>query len=358
LGTLREYWTQYRTTLWSRLGWLALLIPSVVLAVLFWHVHALDPLTASALVVDRALQVATIVGALFLPFLIFAMGPLRALAATIDAAIGLALGATVATSLLRPPFRLLPSAIALTAAAGALMVLWAFNKDRHFSLSSKLSVGAFTLVFSLVQFWHASSFIPANLNTSVTATPKVLVESADQDSFKGVITIALRNRGGVGARVLNAEAVVCFSPSVATPQSARSCRTHTIIERLSVIDSNSVWTYHQAFTTTRTMLFVSVQIHSAFIRFDRARFDGVEHPFKAHGCTGKISVYPISPEARYRGVAQSRRYLVYDDHANNRFQWAYASGSPHCEGDHDLGSYLGNWQLNLYYEDWLTAPKV
>jgi hypothetical protein len=160
----------------SRFIALLLLVSAVWLAVLFWRVPVDDPLTVSALLLDRTLQVATIVG-LPLSVLLTLLAPLglARLGAAAGGALSVLLGSSCALAALRPPIDPWPTILAVASSlAGVALLVWVLHRivtARRWVVSLLAAVPLVTAI----QFWHQTSFVPARLSTSVTLEPRVVV---------------------------------------------------------------------------------------------------------------------------------------------------------------------------------------
>jgi hypothetical protein len=176
-----------------------LLSPACVLAVVFWQVPVAEPLTVSALLVDRVLLVCT---ALLLPVcvvaLAFAPWSWARRGALAGAIVAVALGGSTSLAALRPPIDTLPTRLALAALGGGLVLLFWTQGGLLLSWRGGISIALVLSLLPLIQFWHASSFVPARLNTTVGVVVHVTGKTSKKGSATGEVEVVVRNNGGSG----------------------------------------------------------------------------------------------------------------------------------------------------------------
>ena len=345
---------------------LLLLIPACWLAYLFWRVPVADPLTISALLLDRTLQVCTF---LLLPpagaGVLLAPWPFAQAAAAAGGTVSVLLGGSVALAGTRPPADPLPTGLAiLCILTGTVLLVWVFHRVLR-TTRWRISLLAPLALLPAVQFWHATSFVPARLTTSMSIEPRVTVQHADANDRFFAVEVQLRNNGDVATLVLAAEVIICFrstnqnlSYDVRTLYGDGACRTSAIVDELSQVDARSSVTYHRSFTT-RDRPLVQLVARVRYARADRLRVDESSRtgPELKVGCLGGVTTYRIRDDARFKGVAQRERILVYDEGTGpeeNAF-YVTTSGAPLCAKppQYDIGENLGTVYLRVNREDWL-----
>jgi hypothetical protein len=247
-----------------------------------------------------------------------------------------------------------------------------------------------------LQFWHGTSFVPSHLLTSVGITAKASVQRSLGKTLQGVVEINFQNNGDVGALVLASEVTVCFTDSLETvdksltsnqmlyDQQGEACHTKQIFDHFSVIDGKTTWVYHSAFTTAADKPLILLQAHLWYARNDRLRIDEAHvqkvtktaHPgvtdADVKACRGDVTIYKIRDEAKFKGVVQRQRLVVYDD--EHGVGDAYfnlttpgvalcrqpdPSGLPRPEDALPIrvGADVGAAEVYTRQTDWLAAPK-
>jgi hypothetical protein len=341
---------------------------------MFWQVSAADPLTISALLLDRMLQVATIV---VLPvatlLLLTAAWPVASVAAATAGGVSLVLGASTGLPALRPPADIFPTLMALAATlAGAILLVWTL-REKFDTSSWKLSLLAPLALLPALQFWHSTSFVPGQLTTSVTLEPSATVQRSDGGFLRGVIEVRIRNDGAIGALVLASEVITCFRPEsvdlkkinydVDKLYSDPDCRTDLIVSNLSEVGAKSTFTSHLSFITSKKKPLAQTVSMLWFVRTDRMRVDTAKpESGDKKGCRGTVESHAIKDEARFKGVVQRDRVLVYDDDSSgigDRYYQLVTKGEPVCHPSRwDIAQYLGEMYIRVNREDWLRTSDA
>jgi hypothetical protein len=363
---MKSYWSAL-SPFRPRIVALLLLIPACWLAYLFWRVPVADPLTISALLLDRTLQVCTF---LLLPpvgaGVLLAPWPAAQAAAATGGIVSVLLGGSVALAGTRPPADPLPTGLAvLCIVTGAALLVWVFHPV-ILTTRWKVSLLAPLALLPAVQFWHATSFVPARLTTSMSIDPRVTVQHADAEDRFLVVEVQLRNNGDADTLVLAAEVIVCFRPSTnqlltydtSTLYGDGGCRTSNIVDRLSQVDAKTSVTYHQSVIAPRDLPRVQLVARVWYARADRMRVDESSKtgPELKVGCLGEVMTYRIRDDARFKGVAQRERILVYDEGSGperNAFYLTTKGAPPCAKPRYDIAENLGTAYLRVNREDWL-----
>lgn len=347
-----------------RFAALLLLVPACWLAVLFWQVPVDDPLTLSALLLDRILQVSTgVVLPLALLLTLGATWEIARPAAATGGAVSFLLGTSAAFAALRPPANWFPTALAvLSAAAGATLLIWVLHRLGRKKLAVLPLLAPLSLLPAL-QFWHQTSFLPAQLSTSLSVEPRVIVQNADGGRFHGVVEVAIHNKSDVAALVLASQLRICFRGSIAEQE--KPCPPGQVMDALSTVDAKSTMTYHTPFEATPPdNAIISLYAAIWYARADRLRVaresaQDIPHPGKCDECSGKVTTYRLRDEARFKGVVQRDRLLVYDETKDNVKFYLTTSGQPLCQDPprYQVHEQLGVRNFWVRSEEWLHVTK-
>jgi hypothetical protein len=351
----------------SRAVALLLMLPAGWLAVLFWRVDFVDPLTVSALVLDRTLEAATV---FVLPpaalLTLLAPWTLARLGAAAGGAVSVLLGSSAALAALRPPFDLWPTLLAAVSLfAGVALLVWVLHRTVR---PKRLTVSLLAPLALLpgLQFWHATSFVPSRLTASVSVEPRVVVlglergaafQDADGESLRGVIEVAVRNNGDVGALVLASRVMTCFR-SPYDPKDS-DCVDSVILDELSQIGAKSTLIHHLGFRQPATRPLVRLDATVWYARTDRLRVARKKSAHDRH--CGPVTTYDLQDEARFKGVVQRDRRLVYaGDQSQAGYKAIYltTAGEPPCEQSrYRIDDYVGAAYVRVHREDWLRAAR-
>jgi len=358
----RNWW---RGLWWQRAVALLLLVPTVWLSILFWAVPASNPLTVSALLLDRILQVAT---ALALPVAVVGVAvapwPLARPAALAGGIVSVMLGGSAVTAALRPPvegWTTLLSVLSLVCGLGQL--IWML---RRILLARKwrISLLAPLTLLPLVQFWHATSFVPARLTTSITMTAQVTSTQAVGEESRGAVEVGLRNDGDIGAILLGSWLYICERETVedlvydmSVIHSDPACAdVSPLFGNWTDIEPNTVRTRHQAIVTRLNEPIVQVVGEAWYARTDRLQIDEQNKAslYDVRTCPVPPEyIYQLFADSRVRGVVEKQRLLIYtsDD-------WYFSTVDESlCEDSrYALGEHIGVGWVRNFYNDWLQVP--
>jgi hypothetical protein len=124
VGSLRKHFEN------GRGPFLVLMVPNMILSVLYLAVDVDDPLTISALLVDRVLQiVSAIVFPISLVMVLSATIQIARVGAVIASICSSVLGISASVSALRPPIKILPTTLAVICSViGVASLVWLTRK--------------------------------------------------------------------------------------------------------------------------------------------------------------------------------------------------------------------------------------
>lgn len=359
-----RFWARC-TSAWPRFAALLMLVPAGWLAYLFWQVPVDDPLTLSAFLLDRILQVST---GLMLPLamLLILVAPWRIArpAAVVGGAVSFVLGLSVVFAALRPPVDWWPVVLAvLSATAGAALLIWVLHRLGHRKLPVLPLLAPLSLLPAL-QFWHQTSFLPAQLSTSLSMEPRVIVQSADGGRIRGVVENAIHNKSDVAAIVLASGLRICFRGSIT--EAERGCIASRPIDDRSIVDAKGTTTYRIPFEATPPNNAI-IALHATiwYARADRLRinYDSAEEPRteKYDRCSGKVTTYRLRPDSRLKGLVQQDRLLVYDEVSDEEGSqvtfFLTTPGRPLCAAPRYIQDQLGVRSFWIGSQEWLHATK-
>jgi hypothetical protein len=374
----------------DRLTALLLVTPGCVLAVLFWRVPVSNPISVEALLVDRILEIATTTLPLTVMIIIFGTWRFARWAAFLAALVCAVLGVATALAGLRPPVDAWPTVLAILAAVSGLTL--AFHgriPQTHLRWPAVSLVGLLSLL-PLIQFWHASSFVPSQLSASVGAEAALSGTQLDDGGAQGTVELEIRNNSDVGALVLASELVLCYrdGPAAFLRQESLytdpTCITESIFDVLSTLDAKSSWKIRHGFThpalSTGPVKSVQAIVLLWYARQDRLRIDNssVEEIDPGPPCKGPLVTYAVLEESRYKGVVQRDRRLNYyygsadkvsvQNGSGDAYFALTTEGEPPCSdgaydyglprpSDYGIADYVGMTSLRLNHEDWLAKPS-
>jgi hypothetical protein len=124
---------------------------------------------------------------------LFAPWPYAPAAAATGGTVSILLGGSVALAGSRPPADPLPTGLAVgCTVAGTALLAWVFHRVM-LTTRWRASLLAPLALLPAVQFWHATSFVPARLTTSMSIDPRVAVQREDTETLRGAVEVQLRN---------------------------------------------------------------------------------------------------------------------------------------------------------------------
>jgi hypothetical protein len=275
--------------------------------------------------------------------------------------------------------------LALAALGGGIILLLRTRVHTLLSWRSTLSIAGILALLPIVQFWHATSFVPAHLNTTVGADVKVTGRTTKAGDATGQVEIAVRNSGGVGALILASELILCYwaEPhellTLDELYASDECETQQLLDNLTEVDSGNVWTIRRAFQRSaakgRSPRTVQANVFLWYARKDRLRI-GEELQLSSSDIQtcrqpSQLWMFQVQEESRYQGIVQRDRRFIYlrtGDSGDAYFALTTVR-EPICilekgmyeglprQSDHDVGQRVGLRQLRLDHEAWLEAPN-
>jgi hypothetical protein len=99
----------------------------------------------------------------------------------------------------------------------------------------------------------------------------------------------------------------------------------------------------------------------SYARTDRLRVDPAGSTVKKRprGCDGDVFTHRLQDEARFKGVVQRDRVLVYERSSMRETFVLTTVGEPLCADvpRYQIGAHVGTGRVDVYREDWLQAPQ-
>jgi hypothetical protein len=357
-----------------RWGALGLLVPVYALGVLFLREPVLDPLTLAAFVIDRTLQVGVLAVLGAAPLVLLGPPRLAAVAAAGGALVGFGMSASVLGAGLRAPRDLLVLALAVVALIGSLVLargLWphlpAVGAERRpvAVLLGALAAGA----LPLLQLWNSSTFTTLRQNVSLSLAPEVTLQqgpTADEQT-RVRVAVTATNEGSVRAIVIISDVDVCWWGADEEPvydtellQDAANCTSWGPITSHSWIDAGAALENSRALGVPASSPRVVVIARAAYARGDRlALVRRSEQKIGTLGSCTDVRRWTIREEARFRGLAQQQKYVLFGDDGEGGGVDYYVTSEPDptCPDDSlELADYYGVTHVSVTWETWL-APE-
>jgi hypothetical protein len=351
----------------GRALFLILMVPNMILSILYLAVDVDDPLTISALLVDRVLQITSaIVFPISLVMVLSAPIRIARVGAIIASICSALLGISASVSALRPPIKILPTALAVICAViGVASLVWLTRKVMLTSRWRFSLIGLLALL-PLIQFWHATSFVPARLKTSMGVTSAVVkVHSETKSDRRATVEFELVNGSDVDAVILASRVMWCFRPSNAGIETNMDklyndhhCAWGALILHTTVIHGKTSFSYHQAFSAPKDRPFLQLFVKVWFARSDRLRIDPGEvevDASKTASCSaGHVATYRLLDDAKIKGLVQRAHYITYEGYPTAPVAWLSTEGEPLCGGGQDLIRYFGVTYIQSNQQEWLS----
>jgi hypothetical protein len=220
-----------------------------------------DPLTISALLLDRLLQLTVLVFPLSLLAVLIAPVQIARLGAVIGSICSASLGGSASLSALgQGPVKSFPTILAVVCLLIGLVVLLVLT--HRVLLTAKWQqisvVGLLLVILPAIQLWHATSFAPARLTTSMSVTNLVIrVQSEPQAEtgaeLRGSTQFAVQNGSETGALILLTDEIMCFLSSDADLDTNnlgkdQDCEPVSAIYALSPLNGKTSFILYQAFS--------------------------------------------------------------------------------------------------------------
>jgi hypothetical protein len=353
---------------------LLLMVPNVILSILYWRVNAEQPLTVSALIVDRLLQITVLIFPFSLLAVLFAPVPIAKAGAVIGSVCSTLLGGSASSSAWQAPgpIKFFPTILAVICLVIGLGLLGVLTHRALLTRWQRISVaGALLVLLPTIQFWHTTSFVPARLRTSMSVTNLVVqVQSHTAKELRGNLQFALQNGSEVGARVLASWSAWCFSTdtrvnielNTLSNNKVRQCWAAPVLYGLTDVDGKTSFINHRAFSVPENFQYVQLLVKVFYARSDRLRLGEklkIDSSKVAAECPrGHIATYPVLPEAKFSGLVQKERYLTLHSRTPQNLEGfsLTAKGEALCgSGSEDLANYFGVTWIESRQYDWLPV---
>lgn len=378
---LKRWWHVVQSSLGRRIGTALLLAPACYLAVRFFQQQPVEPLTFSSLVIDRILEVTVLAAAPCLLGVLVLYPAAARIAALAAALVAIALSLTIILAgLLRSGADLAVVAGALVALAGSTAVLvW---RGRHIGRirNAPLAIGAGVLAASLplLQFLHASAFLPSQTDVAVGQEVSAEVKHEADAELTTEVSYKLTNETDKRVLVIGSRLEVCYSGEVERAEPSRdmedTCFTrYDPVAAQAYLAANSSLTWRTIVAVPNNQRALRLEAYVVFARGDRLRFHAAAEEIGDLDSCADVRIIKADEESRYKGLAQRDKYLVYSDsirldrtHYHIQFDrpqscwWGQVgdstSADPAAE-EMSLTSYYGvteSYQIQHY---WLSSPE-
>jgi hypothetical protein len=345
------------------------MVPNVILSILFWQVPVEDPLTISALLIDRLLQLTVVV----FPFSLLAVliAPLRIarLGAVIGSICSASLGGSAALSAWeQEPVKRFPTILAVVCLVIGVVLLLVLTYGVLLTARwQQISVvGVLLVILPAIQLWHATSFAPARLTTSMSVTNLVVKVQSTEKERRGTTQFAVQNGSETGALILLSHEIMCFRESDADLDTNKlsedkDCESWRPITAMSPLNGKTSYIIHEAFSKSKDKQFVYLYVKVYYARSDRLRIGDevvVDAAQKANCSRGHIATYRLSDDAKFKGLVLKERYITYEgDTASDPAAYSITvKGEPLCDPSrYDLPTDLGVSWVESRQQDWLPV---
>lgn len=363
--------TADRFTWLSRLAVIVCLVPSFYLGWRFWSSPAMDPLTAPALLLDRAVQVATLG---WIPA-VLVIGTCRSVAAAGYAAayasiVGMLLALSVVmAAVVRPPADWPVVIIATVALGSSLAVfIWLVRTSeipvpQFESLGAKIGAAVLASSVALLGWWNNASFLPGRTEAKLTQA----VTADLNDVPRGILHYTATNPTDARVLVIRQELIACWwkpnEPVVweipKLRERKKNCRQFAPIAPSNWIAGNSTYTWQATMWVPADSAQIVVLSRISIARGDRLRVSRDESTGgpRKQGC--KVGDQAdLVDESRVKSLAQQNKYLVYDQTVNSRDGFYFAADSSSgCSGEdpNHLAEYYGVSTHQALLQTWVVA---
>ncbi len=354
----------------ERVQVLFLSLPALYLFWRFWLQDAIDPLTAAGLLIDRGLQVASVLSVLAAFAIASARAPVAGRAAIVLSASGTVLGVSLLlTALVRPPSDLLVAALAGVVAVSSGVPLYKIGRRDPVLRTSpaKVAAGVLAAALPLAQFWNGVAFLPSRVESAFQEDITFETAPGDDGDAATVVDLLAKNDTDARLLVLTSRLTVCWWAEGTQPvyeddelRDVENCRHHYPLNDLSWISPHSTLSWSTTVQTPPGDHRLVVISKVRFARGDRLR---VDVPAVSEGqlddCQD-VRVFALEEESRLKGLAQQDKYLLYiDDDADGRFGMYFRAGEEvTCEGvdQEGLADYFGVTDFREKVELWIEDP--
>jgi hypothetical protein len=356
---------------WARGRGVFAAIPIGVLAVSFWLQDAVDPLTAPALLLDRAFQVVTLA---LIPaglIVLFAAKRLAVYAISFIGVVGCAMGVAVALSgVIRPPHdpRAVALAIVAFAAGGWILVEFARRIPELQSVRSRALTASVATVIPLLQFWNGAAFLPSRTEATLTQAVGVKVVAVTEKYARVVLDYEAINPTDARVAVIVTRLTICWwgDRETAVYNDKRllgrgNCSFYRPIGGESVVSPSSRVRNSAFYSIPIDRPHVTVISRIAFARGDRLRTSDDVITRERQGPCRDVRAVRLEEESRLKSLAQPAKYLVYADRdGDGGLNYWFDSGPDiECPGRDraKLARYLGATDQRQVMNFWLAPPK-
>lgn len=330
------------------------MLPSVVLSVLFWRENAYDALTASALIVDRLLQMISAALPILLVLVLSASVPVARVCAVGASICSALLGLSASLAALRPPADIFPTVLGLICLiVGGVCTVW-LTQRVIIASRWRFSLLGLLALLPVIQFWHQTSFVPSSLVTSMSISPAVVnVQSQTSSGNRVSFRLQLQNAGEVGALILQSRIIMCprafdavLISDINVLQSDTQCRSGSLITNQSVIDGETSFPYVTTLIALKDQPLLQVVVGVWYVRSDRLRIAPdpvtVSSAETASCSLGHIATYRLLDESKIKGLVQKERLITFHGSAHLSAYSITTRGEPLCgPGENELSRYFG-----------------
>ena len=358
---------------WKVLLYLLCLLPVYVLGILFWRQQVDDPITLTAFLIDRLLQLGVVVafGAAFV--VVFRPERQGILAGFVIAFVGFGLSASVLGASFRPPRDIWIVLLALVTLFVSLMVGLRFWRlipnDLRIQHPGAVLVGALAAsALPALQLWNSTVFAAASQKVSLSLAPQVMFQEQPPDSQQNRVRVAVTvtNPSSVRALVIISDIDVCWWEADATPEydtdklmHVSNCASWAPIARGSWIDAGAALENSMTLTMPADSPRVVVIARAAYARADRlVLVKDSENEMDRLGTCRDVTTWTIREEAKFRALAQQEKYLVFGDADSDGGTNYYFTSKDEftCPDSLELDDYYGVTQAKVNWEDWMVPP--
>jgi hypothetical protein len=314
--------------------------PTFALLAVFWAQGAIDPLTAAALVVDRALGGLTLVLLVALILVWTNKGWAKPLWIVIGAVGLLVSVAVLAGGAFRPTRDLLMMLVAAVALAGALTLIITSGDDlpRVAGIPTKVLALAGAVAMPLLELFTGAAFLPSRTEATLTQTVEVVLAEAMDDKFRATLQYKAENPTDTRVLVVVSRLTTCWWRPGVTPLyrdqellKRDNCRATRPVGSTGWISPESNLTFSASYKIPIGSPRVTTVARVAFARGDRLR---TGEGFTDYGQLGQcyhVHAVRLLEESRLEAMAERPKYLVYADRDGDGGVSYYFDSGPNVE---------------------------
>jgi hypothetical protein len=350
---------------------LLLMVPTLILSILYLPNQAYDAPNVSALLLDRVLQVTTaVVFPISLAIVLISPQRIARVGAVLASICSALLGVSASMNAFRPWRDMLPTMLAIICLViGVGSLVW-LTRNVVLAARWRFSLIGLVALLPIIQFWNATSFEPARLDTSMSITPAVVeVESETESDYQVNLQFQLQNTSEIGAAILTSRVMYCARSSsiglnydMDALYTDPDCTAGQVIRDLSRLDGKTSFAYSTAFLAPKDQPYLQLFVRVWYARSDRLRIspDKVDVAVsESDKCSsGHIVTYRILDESKVKGLVQKDRYLTFEGRPDASTTYSMTSkGEPLCGGrENELTRYFGALIAGSNQQFWLS-PK-